>query len=226
MTLRKIFVLMLVLLEILLMGSAVCEDVQGDRFGMPLAADEITIESLSINELIERYGEPLRYETAYWPGNASAYVHFVYDDKAVTLMDSGCALSFAQDSPEGFDFGDKDISLTDGDRTLTLPISGFLWTDDTIALRGIYVGDSLQTVKSRFFDESIQYNDGMTLYWVEENGALGQYLQYDENKQLTGITYADSYLYYGTGYPESRNAIFYFMEDILVAVSIGYENEP
>lgn len=221
------YILLLIVLGFLPLGYAAGEDAQEGWLGMPLLADEITIESLSVNDVLARYGKPLRFETAYWTGNCSAYIRLVYVDIVVTLADSQNLLSFAKDTPDGFNFNEKDIQLSDSDKRQTLPVSDFLWSDETIdAPRGARIGDSLQDIKSLFLDESNQHNDGILLYWSEESDACGRYIRFDESNQLTENAYADSYLYYNTGYPESRYACFYFMEDALVAVPTGYSNEP
>ena len=201
----------------------------------PLQTGESIGKTYSVDSAVAEFGAYTEYKTAYYPGNGCTYIQLTFANHVIELDDDQGQLSFAGNDDGGYTFGEKENALTAADKALKLPVSSYYWVGEAKdTVRGIAIGDSLETVKSKFLDCSANYTDDTTIYTVKDvapntqgeaaNEVLGFYTGIDSSMML-GVA-PTHLLMYESAPPQTEYTAFYFINNVVVAIAQGYENEP
>lgn len=143
-------------------------------YNAPLQLGENILGKVSVDEITEKFGDYLAYETAYYPGNGCCYIRLIYDKMIVSLefgrYRSDIPLSFNPDNgDDGFGFGDRNHILTENDKKIKGICDYVIWCDTLReGPRQIKPGDSLDAVKAKFLDMYDIYGNGETIYGIED----------------------------------------------------------
>jgi len=153
----------------------------------PLEWGERMLNEITINSLIQRFGEPTAQETAVYGYDGLGRVRLSFGGIfSATLVDSADeALSFAHAEDElfqYFDFGERDTPLTDKDRSLLLYVYELRWMDPQLpGPRETRIGDALYNVAEKFSSQETAA-DGTTIRVLTESMPVStlKFTIYDE----------------------------------------------
>jgi len=202
----------------------------------PLRGGEMAIERASINDIVGRFGAYESYSAERIGYGAG--IKLKYPNMAITIAG---AFSFGQ----GDDFewasdnywwvGNKDVPLTETDKTMIGRVSYLLWTDagiDLPAPRGLKIGDSEEDVLRSYLDLRAKYTgansdspwyariiygqDDLDAQPYYEGSNIGSYQIYTDEAHPSPVA-CDYSIYYTCDHKYNMEGISFYIKDQMIA---------